>query len=256
MDGWEYMTINLCELPRRHRTCSTTPAKRVGSSSLISNGMAHLKRPTGTATPAQAPARRSARKAEPSSYRERAGLRASTDGEFAWGARATAEVAGFTRRPGQLQGNGRAPLHGVLPAVKSLMNRFAVNGASPLRARPCRSTCRAADSSAGDRFGKGAGNLKQDAFAFRVGCVIGKCARLPRPVLPLLLGVPRLPSRARHSRCLMTARAALFNVSTSLRHGRRGASFVEQAFSQVENGGSSSPVPFLAAFFAFLVVGK
>jgi hypothetical protein len=69
MDGWEYMTINLCELPLAAQASDVlNDAGKEGWElvAITSNGMAYLKRPTGTATPAQAPARRSARKAEPS----------------------------------------------------------------------------------------------------------------------------------------------------------------------------------------------
>jgi hypothetical protein len=69
MGGWEYMTINLYELPLAVQSSNAlSDAGKEGWElvAITSNGMAYLKRPTGTASPARAPARRSARKAEPS----------------------------------------------------------------------------------------------------------------------------------------------------------------------------------------------
>jgi hypothetical protein len=68
MDGWEYTTINLSDLPLGIQAQDLLNAGRDRWElvATTSNGMAYFKRPTGTATPA--PARRSTAKASKAIY--------------------------------------------------------------------------------------------------------------------------------------------------------------------------------------------
>jgi hypothetical protein len=66
MDGWEYMTINLCELPlAAQSTDALNDAGKEGWElvAITNNGIAYLKRPIGAAASVRAPARRSTAKA-------------------------------------------------------------------------------------------------------------------------------------------------------------------------------------------------